>query len=93
MGIILLIIACVLLGITAIYQHQKIKLLEIAPITINIAEEKVKNNRLRWCTERLYDIVPMPLNVMFTKKTIKIMLKNIYGEMRKYASMVNNRYQ
>lgn len=74
-----------LLGIIACYQHQKIVLLEIAPATLNNAEEKVPRNRMRWCVERLYSVVVPPLNVIFTKKTIKIMLKGVYDEMRRYA--------
>ena len=88
---IILSTICLLLGFVVIYMHQKITLLEIAPTIINTAEEKVKNNRLRWCTERLYDIVPIPLKLIYTKKTIKLMLKRVYNEMRKYADNVNDK--
>ncbi len=46
---------------------------------------------MRWCVERLYSVVTPPLNVIFTKKTIKIMLKGVYDEMRRYAQNVNTK--
>lgn len=93
-GTILTIIRIALylvIGAVALYFQYNTKLNKKATEYINKAEELYKDStksggtKFNWVVDKLYDILPVPMKLVFTKETIAVLVQRTFDEIQSYA--------
>lgn len=93
-GTILTIIRIALylvIGAAALYFQYNTKLNKKATEYINKAEELYKDStkaggtKFNWVVDKLYDILPVPMKLVFTKETIAVLVQRTFDEIQSYA--------
>ena len=93
-GTILAIVRIVLylvIGAAALYFQYNTKLNKKATEYINKAEELYKDStkaggtKFHWVVDKLYDILPVPMKLVFTKETIAVLVQRTFDEIQSYA--------
>ena len=93
-GTILAIIRIALylvIGAAALYFQYNTKLNKKATEYINKAEELYKDStkaggtKFNWVVDKLYDILPVPMKLVFTKETIAVLVQRTFDEIQSYA--------
>ena len=93
-GTILTIIRIALylvIGAAALYFQYNTKLNKKATEYINKAEELYKDStkaggtKFNWVVDKLYDILSVPMKLVFTKETIAVLVQRTFDEIQSYA--------
>ena len=93
-GTILAIVRIVLylvIGAAALYFQYNTKLNKKATEYINRAEELYKDStksggtKFNWVVDKLYDLLPAPMRLVFTRETIAILVQRTFDEIQSYA--------
>lgn len=93
-GTILAIVRIVLylvIGAAALYFQYNTKLNQKATEYINRAEELYKDStksggtKFNWVVDKLYDFLPAPMRLVFTKETIATLVQRAFDEIQSYA--------
>lgn len=79
------------IGAAALYFQYNTKLNKKATEFINKAEELYKDStkaggtKFNWVVDKLYDILPAPMRLVFTKETIAVLVQRTFDEIQSYA--------
>ena len=79
------------IGAAALYFQYNTKLNKKATEYINKAEELYKDStkaggtKFNWVVDKLYDILPAPMRLVFTKETIAVLVQRTFDEIQSYA--------
>lgn len=79
------------IGAAALYFQYNTKLNQKATEYINKAEELYKDStkaggtKFNWVVDKLYDILPSPMKLVFTKETIAVLVQRTFDEIQSYA--------
>ena len=80
-----------MIGAAALYFQYNTKLNKKATEYINKAEELFKDStkaggiKFNWVVDKLYDILPAPMRLVFTKETITVLVQRTFDEIQSYA--------
>lgn len=88
---IIRIVIYLVIGAAALYFQYNTKLNQKATEYINKAEELFKDStkaggtKFNWVVDKLYDILPAPMRLVFTKETIAVLVQRTFDEIQSYA--------
>ena len=85
------LVGCIVLGGLTLYFKYNTKLNSNVAKLIKEAEEEfigfesAGSDKFNWVVEELYKLIPTPLNLVFTKETIKGIVQRTFDEIQEYA--------
>lgn len=89
---IIRVVAYFVLGGLAVYFKYNTKLNQKVTTYINEAEEQFQSVtksgglKFQWVVDRLYALIPTPLNLIFTKEMIGVLVQTAFDGMASYAT-------